>query len=318
MENIYILNKLEKDVLNMLSYKLCDKKLQGNTSAFLQKATLLGMYLPEDLRTFIENFKSGKLENDIFIIKNLPVDKDITTPEKNTFFIGENTKLSRCQAIINQCIGEMVAYEAEADGHLFQDMMPNKLLKDSQTSLGSNTELELHTEQAFSDVKPDYLSLACLKGDMQAKTYYLHLNHILENISIEEKELLENKLWNIGVDLSFVMNGCSSKERGPLSIIQNNQLIFDQDLMKGTTSQATELIKKIIDIYYKNREHYILKTGDLLILNNNKLVHGRSDFQAKFDGTDRFIIRSFIINSLDKIKNKTKDTNNRIVKTIHS
>ena len=248
MENIYILNKFEKDVLNMLSYKLYDKKLQGNTSAFLQKATLLGMYLPEDLRTFIENFKSGKLENDIFIIKNLPVDKDITTPEKNTFFIGENTKLSRCQAIINQCIGEMVAYEAEADGHLFQDMMPNKLLKDSQTSLGSNTELELHTEQAFSDVKPDYLSLACLKGDMQAKTYYLHLNHILENISIEEKELLENKLWNIGVDLSFVMNGCSSKERGPLSIIQNNQLIFDQDLMKGTTSQATELIKKIIDI----------------------------------------------------------------------
>ena len=318
MENIYILNKFEKDVLNMLSYKLPDKKLQENTSAFLQKATLLGMYLPEDLRTFIHNFKSGKLKNDIFIIKNLPVDKDITTPDKNTFFVGENTKLSRCQAIINQCVGEMVAYEAEAHGHLFQDMVPNKLLKDSQTSLGSNTELELHTEQAFSDVKPDYLSLACLKGDMHAKTYYLHLNYILKNISIEERELLENKLWNIGVDLSFVMNGCSSEERGPLSIIQNNQLVFDQDLMKGTTLQANELIKKIIDIYYKNREHYILKTGDLLILNNNKLVHGRSDFQAKFDGTDRFIIRSFIINSLDKIKNKTKDTNDRIVKTMHS
>lgn len=318
MENIFILNNLEKDVLNMLSNKLLDISINHDTCTYLNSATLLTTYIPDRLRTFIQYFKNEKLKNDIFIIKNLPVDENIITPENNKSYIGENTKLSRCQAIINQCIGEMIAYESESDGHLFQDMVPNKQLKDTQTSLGSDTELELHTEQAFSTLKPDYLSLACLKKDNNAKTYYLHLNHILDNITNEEKMELEKKLWNIGVDLSFVMNGCSSKERGPVSIIQNNNLIFDQDLMKGTTDNANDLIKKIINIYYGYREHYIIEKGDLLILNNNKLVHGRSNFKAKFDGTDRFIIRSFIIHSLKKIKDKTKESNDRIVRTVFS
>ena len=63
----------------------------------------------------------------------------------------------------------MVSYEAEGNGRLFQDMVPNKELALSQTSLGSKKELELHTEQAFSEMRPDYLSLACLKGDIYAK-----------------------------------------------------------------------------------------------------------------------------------------------------
>ena len=318
MENIFILNNLEKNVLDMLSNKLLDVSVNHDTNIYMNRSILYGMSIPDRLRTFIQDFKNEKLKNDILIIKNLPVDENIITPENNKSYIGENTKLSRCQAIINQSIGDMIAYESESDGHLFQDMVPNKQLRGTQTSLGSDTELELHTEQAFSTLKPDYLSLACLKEDNNAKTYYLHLNHILDNITDEEKAVLEKNLWKIGVDLSFVMNGCSSEERGPISIIQNNNLVFDQDLMKGTTRNADDLIKKIINIYYENREHYILEKGDLLILNNNKLVHGRSNFNAKFDGTDRFIIRSFIIHSLKKIKDKTKESNDRIVRTVFS
>jgi L-asparagine oxygenase len=89
--------------------------------------------------------------------------------------------LARCQSIINEFIGEMVSYEAEAGGRLFQDMVPNKKLMETQTSLGSKTELELHTEQASLELRPDFLSLACLKGDKNAKRLIIYTLTCVDN-----------------------------------------------------------------------------------------------------------------------------------------
>ena len=184
----------------------------------------------------------------MILIQNLPLEKDLPqTPMNNTFHIGETTMLARIQTIINNYIGEMVSYECEGDGYLYQDMVPNKSLSNSQTSLGSKVELELHTEQAFSELRPDYLCLSCIRGNKHAKTYYLDVKTIIELISEEELNMLKDKLWKIGVDLSFTMNGCNDKIRGPLSILTSNnddiQLVFDQDLMIG-------LNKKDIWVYY--------------------------------------------------------------------
>ena len=110
------------------------------------------------------------------------------------------------------------------------------------------------------------------------------------------------------------MNGCHSDTRGPVSILQNDELVFDQDLMDGINDKAKQIINKIIDIYYKHRKYVVLEPGDMLLINNKKLVHGRSSFNPKFDGNDRFIIRSFIMNKIEKILNKTVN-NNRMVST---
>jgi len=222
--------------------------------------------------------------------------------------IGETTLLGKVQAIINCYIGEMVSYEAEGNGRLFQDMVPNETMQDSQTSLSSKAELELHTEQAFSELRPDYLSLACLKGASDAKTYLLDIYDLMDSLDIEDICLLKQSLWNIGVDLSFKMNGCSDHIRGPIPIItvldQSLQLNFDQDLMIGLNEEAKILSEKIIRIYYERRKHIVLKPGNLLIINNHKAVHGRSIFTPNFDGNDRFIIRSFIMKNLDKTMGK--------------
>lgn len=314
MENVYILNNNEKKIINSLSYHFSVSSPCEDLEIYMHQSKLLSEYLPDNLKEKIRDLKNENLKDDILLIRNFPVDKDIKTPENNTYFYGEHTHLSKCQAIINEFIGEMVSYEAEASGRLFQDMVPNKKLINTQTSLGSKTELELHTEQAFSELRPDYLCLSCLKGDKSAKTYYLHKDQITENLTEEEIELCRKKLWNIGVDLSFIMNGCHSDTRGPVSILQNDELVFDQDLMDGINDKAKQIINKIIDIYYKHRKYVVLEPGDMLLINNKKLVHGRSSFNPKFDGNDRFIIRSFIMNKIEKILNKTVN-NNRMVST---
>jgi alpha-ketoglutarate-dependent taurine dioxygenase len=37
-----------------------------------------------------------------------------------------------------------------------------------------------------------------------------------------------------------------------------------------------------------------LETGDLLVIDNNKTIHGRKPFQARYDGTDRWVQRILV------------------------
>jgi L-asparagine oxygenase len=206
--------------------------------------------------------------------------------------------LSCIQAILMHCLGDMVAYEAEGEGYLFQDIVPSKAMIEEQTSLGSTKELEIHTEQAFSDMRPDFLGLACLRGDPNALTYVLPVGAIPEDMY----SLLRQPLWTIGVDLSFRLEGVPGDIRGPVSIIGSESPVpffrFDQDLMTGLTGEAEDACKKIVDIYYEKRTAVCLQPGDILFIDNRRAVHGRSPFLPRFDGQDRFLVRTFGIKSL--------------------
>ena len=112
--------------------------------------------------------------------------------------------------------------------------------------------------------------------------------------------MLRSPLWNFGVDLSFKINSSDfidGYKRGPFPIItgppEDPLLRFDQDLISGITEPANELVKKIIDIYYKHRLEYNLKSGEILLIDNNRVVHGRSTFYPNYDDNDRFLTRCF-------------------------
>ena len=42
----------------------------------------------------------------------------------------------------------------------------------------------------------------------------------------------------------------------------------------------------------------MLEPGDLLVIDNNVAVHGRTPFVARFDGTDRWLQRTFVVADL--------------------
>lgn len=307
--NILELQEEEKERLTILAKSLQHISSSKNMEGFISIANKLSLHLPSRIKCELEKFKKSGDKYGALLIRNLPNEPFVITPKDNKEHVGETTILANVQALFNEYMGHMVSYEAEGDGYLFQDMVPNKELSKTQTSLGSNVELELHTEQAFSDYRPDYLSLACIKGDTNAYTFFLHVNQIIEQMTDEEICYLENKNWKIGVDMSFALNGCDFAARGPLSILKYNgqhyDLVFDQDLLMAETKTANKIIDEIVNVYYNCRNGYVLQPGEILILDNHKVVHGRSVFQPRFDGNDRFIVRSFIMNDLKKIHGKT-------------
>ena len=246
------------------------------------------------------------------------------TPYNNNQKIGETTNLAKIQGILISTIGELVAYEAEGYGKLFQDIIPMKSLETKQTSVSSGTELEIHTEQAFSKLRPDILSLACIRGDPDAFTYILPVKSIIKNLSHSEIELLRKPLWTTSVDLSFKLCGKEFIEgdvRGPVPIISGPEddprLLFDQDLMAGITEEAHQMIAKIVDIYYTHRIRHNLIPGQIIFIDNNRAVHGRSPFSPKYDGTDRFLVRCFATFDYKKSAH-ARNSGSRMIHAIYS
>ena len=288
----------------------------------------LSQRLPSAIQQQLRDFADhGFLDTGFLLFNNLPIDTTSLppTPKDNTHHIGETTDLSKIQAIFLQYISELVAYEAEGHGRLFQDIVPNPTLSTAQTSLGSQTELEIHTEQAFSNLRPDFLSLACLRGDPSAFTYILPVNILIAHLTPEEQALLREPLWMTGVDLSFKLHGKKFLEgdlRGPMPILygpmDDPHLRFDQDLMHGLTADADQMIKKIVEIYYAHRLRHCLSPGEIMIVDNRRAVHGRSPFSPRYDGNDRFLIRCFSRIDYESTAYARPEENSRMIAAIYS
>ena len=290
---------------------------------FCEQSKEQAHHLSSHIKSILTSFATAGSETGFLLIRTVPLDNATIpqTPSGNKYKVGETTILAKIQAILVSAISDMIAYEAEGSGNLFQDVVPLKAMEHAQTSLGSNTELEIHTEQAFSKLKPDILSLACLRGDPEAFTHIFPIQTILDHTTHEEQELLRQSLWTTGVDLSFKLNNnefIDGDIRGPMPIISgppsNPTLIFDQDLMTGITPEATNMIRKIVDIYYQHKIRHNLKPGEIVLIDNRRAVHGRSAFKPKYDGNDRFLIRCFA--TFDLSKSEYARENNEKPRTI--
>lgn len=304
IDGVVKLTSHEREQLLELAEELTVSPTQA-PELFCRQAHRAARGLPDRLVELLADFAYRGSRTGTLLLDRLPVAEPPPTPPDNREHRGESTRLARVQAIVNHACGQMVAYEAEGHGRLYQDMVPNRALAQSQTSLGSGVELELHTEQAFSKLRPDVLSLACLRGHPDAKTYVLPAHLLLDHLSPFEGKLLRRPLWMTGVDGSFKLGGhefLEGEERGPLAIVAGAEddpaIVFDQDLMSGSTAEAQALIARIVEVYRTQRLEVTLEPGQILLVDNVRAVHGRSPFAPNFDGNDRFIIRSFAIRDL--------------------
>ena len=323
-----ILNNEEIETFKQLVKYITINPLK-DPSLYCQQVKNLCEHIPDNIKDQLHNFITGYDDKHIpcILFKNCPITNEttlISTPLTNNNSIGSTTLLSKIQAVLVSYISDLVAYEGEGYGNLFQDIVPIESMAKEQVSVGSDIELEIHTEQAFSKLKPDLLSLACLRSNQDAYTHILPVDYILKHISPETYDLLLQPLWTFGIDLSFKINNnefIDGDIRGPYPILQyiNNKpyLLFDQNLISGITSKATAIIDEIVQIYYKYRIIYCLQPGDILIINNNIAVHGRSPFKAKYDGNDRFLVRCFGTFDLEK-SIYARSNNSRIIEAIYS
>jgi L-asparagine oxygenase len=327
-EGIIDLNNDEIQKLLTLASKITANPCL-ETDLFCFQAKEHSRNIPERLKDLLVQFSKKGSKTGFLLIRTIPFDNNSIPPTPNLVDpinkIGENTILARIQSLFISFIANLISYEAESNGRLFQDIFPVKGMEKQQTSVGSSTELEIHTEQAFSKLKPDILCLACIRSNPEAKTHILPVSSIIQNMDSHEQQLLRLPLWKTGVDLSFKLNNIEfihGDIRGPMPILSGQLddpiLTFDQDLMFGIKNEFNTFIDKIVDIYYQKRISHVLLPGEIVLIDNLRAVHGRSPFTTKYDGNDRFIIRCFGIYNFESTRMARLNNNNRMISAIFS
>ncbi|MEV5837145.1 TauD/TfdA family dioxygenase [Nocardia sp. NPDC052112] len=68
--------------------------------------------------------------------------------------------------------------------------------------------------------------------------------------------------------------------------------------MIGRTIEHTAALGAVRDLWRQARTSVVLHPGDILLMDNSRIVHGRSEFYPQYDGGDRWLARWQIAKSL--------------------
>ncbi len=202
---------------------------------------------------------------------------------------------------VARALGQPVGYLPEHGGSLVQDLVPTAASAHLQTSTSSAVELEFHTETAFHPHRPRYLLLLCLRGDPAAGTLICDVAQVLDELDPEVRRVLGESRFRTGVDESFT-GGRTVALRPPAPVLSGDPrrptVVFDADLMHGLDREAEHAISVLRDLTRARRVAVTLRAGDLLVVDNDRCLHGRTAFRARYDGTDRWLQRSFVVADL--------------------
>ncbi len=244
------------------------------------------------------------VESGAVLVRGLPVGNLPATPTVALHTLPAHPKADRVSETTlldaSALLGEAVGYAQEHGGDIVQDLYPLAASVGRQLSTSSGVTLAFHTETAFHPHKPRYLLLLCLKGDPAAATTLCSIDAVLEHLEPSVRVQLGDRRYICGVDESFGSGTTWATE--PMAILTNSEsgeFTFDADLMRGVDPEANLVIAAVADAIAAAQTSVTLQAGDLLILDNHRAVHGRSPFTARFDGTDRWLQRSFVVDSLE-------------------
>lgn len=250
------------------------------------------------------------MNKEITLVKDIDIGQVPPTPSTRHFVLpsSSTSSLAEVRAKMHahaSSYGFPISYMQEQDGNLVQNIFPIKKTETQQISTSSKIELGLHTEAAFHPYKPTAILLLCLRGDPNAVTTYAYVDEIAKHITPMMLATLTRPWFATSIDESFRTNGeqdleliCSVLRERVYGLNPLYEITYDEALMRGTNSQAEEALSQLKEVIKKCTREIVLTSGDLLILNNRTTIHGRRPFNARYDGTDRWVQRILSIETL--------------------
>jgi alpha-ketoglutarate-dependent taurine dioxygenase len=235
------------------------------------------------------------------LLRNVPIGRLPPTPPSPAAPIDKDLFTELTLLTIARRLGQPVGYVPEHGGRVVQNIVPTPADSNSQTSTSSRSNLMFHTETAFHPHRPRYLLLLCLRGDPAAHTTLVSIHDLIDRLPHETVDVMLEPRFRTAVDVSF-LDGRENVlgEARPLVTGTRAEptFIFDADLTLGTDPGSDEVVRRLRELIEELKTSVVLEPGDLLVVDNNIAVHGRSPFVARFDGADRWLQRSFVVADL--------------------
>ena len=258
--------------------------------------------LPSGLGARVGAFRLGHERSASLLVRGLPIGDLPPTPAKPTdqTHKGDSTELLLLTVAL--LLGEPVGYQPEHGGDVVQNIVPVRASSLRQTSTSSGVNLMFHTEAAFHPHRPKYLLLLCLRGDARARTTIASIHSALPYLDDAVIDVLFQPRFRCAIDESY-LDGRVNVLGPPIAVLSgtraNPSMVFDEDLMIGIDPDASNALRELGTALSQHHDAIVLAPGDLVIIDNSMAVHGRSPFTPRFDGTDRWLQRAFVVTDLE-------------------
>ncbi len=282
----------------------------------IDRAGTLAATFPAPLVAQLRAFKVSPPPAGCILLRGLPVGELPRTPAEPTEAVDKTNATELRLLALATVLGEPVGYRPEHGGDIVQNIVPVRASAAHQTSTSSNVDLMFHTEAAFHPYRPKYLLLFCLRGDPMARTTVASIQATLPYLDDDVIDVLFEPRFRCAVDASY-LHGRSNTLGQPISVLtgarHDPSMVFDEDLMVGIDEEADEALSTLGRALEEHHSSVTLEPGDLLVLDNDMVVHGRSPFAARFDGTDRWLQRAFVVEDLVA---SASDRDGRVITTV--
>lgn len=294
----------------------------SNFEQFLFDSTIAYQGIPARIRRKVLKYSSYLNNTGVLLLKGLPVDPQIpSTPSTANDKIEKNTFISEMLLCgISSALGEIYGYEAEKSGSLIHQIHPTKVGELSQSNESSKVLLRFHSELAFHPtIRPDYILLTCLRQDeeKEARTYFANLDDIYEHLTQDERTDLFGGDFEIDMLYSFSKMSDGAPPKFPIPVLYGDYLrpnIRYNSQVHTKDPDSQKALEQVQNIANSVKKFVHLEAGDLVIIDNRRTLHARSEFKAYYRGRDRWLQRVYVTKDLTKAG---KDIRNgdRIVRT---
>ncbi|HDR7891109.1 arginine beta-hydroxylase, Fe(II)/alpha-ketoglutarate-dependent [Bacillus toyonensis] len=343
MHSIELTSEEIKSIMKIVN-DLSSKYPSVEDEDFLLEASIYAQELPRRLRSEVNRFRLLETGKGIFLIKGFPIN-DIELGQTPSHWENKPDKSPTIQQDIyfylcSCLLADPIAWATQQEGYVMHDILPVKGYELEQLGAGSEVLLTWHTEDAFHPYRTDYLGLMCLRNPDNVETTYASI----DNLELDEatKEKLFERKYVIRPDESHL-----EKNRGEIrkeipvseevlrrsydrinklntspekvSILfgdpKNPYLRLDPYFMDDVLDdiEANNAFNEIVKQVDEKIAGYSIQPGEIIFLDNYKVVHGRNPFKARFDGTDRWLKRLNITRDIRKSRDFRISPENRVI-----
>lgn len=226
--------------------------------------------------------------------------------------------------LYSSVLGSVFGWATQQDGHIVNDIIPIETFSDQQVGASSKVELAWHTEDAFHPGRADYICLFCLRNPTETPTTVGSLIDIQKDeelppalfepcVRIAADDAQRDGAEEAGIDTPTE----SSAQSVPILVENGSGVEMCIDPAYMSVASDEEDVREAVTGFCKSIDEHlkevVLRSGDLLLLDNHRVVHGRKPFKPTYSGRDRWLKRVNVATDFESRRRYCTDRGSRLL-----
>jgi L-asparagine oxygenase len=283
-----------------------ERDAESSRSVWAERGAVMATALPAAAMSALHRYRGRGSDDEGLLLRGLLGEVPDLGPTPSTLTPAQVGAGARRAALVLLAVasqlGEAVGFASLYEGRIVQHVAPVRSHEAEQTS-GDSTPLLWHVEDAFSADRCHYLALLCLRGDPSAVTTFASARAVADAVGERWAKVLRLPRFAVWPDTAHT--GPAPAAPLPVRVLsgpaEDPEICFDAVYLRPAdpdddeAAQALRLAGEAMDAVAVRR---VLAPGDLLVLDNRRVVHGRTRYPARYDGGDRWLLRALVCASL--------------------